>query len=58
MHAADCGAVAQQAGVRHLILSHFYPIAERYDVKDQVGDMFLGRITLGRDLMRLSLGRD
>jgi ribonuclease BN (tRNA processing enzyme) len=58
MDAADCGKVAQQAGVRHLVLSHFYPIAERYDVKDQAGEAFRGRITVGRDLLKLSLTGD
>ena len=50
MHAGDCGKVAQAAGIRRLILSHFYPIAERYDVKAQAGRHFNGRITRGRDL--------
>ena len=58
MHAADCGAVAQKAGVRHLILSHFYPIAERYDVKSQAGDAFRGRISVGRDLLKIALRGD
>jgi ribonuclease BN (tRNA processing enzyme) len=56
MHAGDCGVVAQEAGVDHLILSHFYPIAERYDVKDQAADAFRGRITVGRDLMSVRPG--
>lgn len=50
MHAGDCGKVAQEAGVRRLILSHFYPVAERYDVKAQAGRHFKGRIVKGRDL--------
>lgn len=55
MHAGDCGRVAQEAAVKRLILSHFYPIAERYDVKRQAGRRFQGRITVGRDLLRISL---
>ncbi|MBM4124011.1 MAG: MBL fold metallo-hydrolase [Nitrospira sp.] len=55
MHAGDCGRVAQEAGVRRLILSHFYPIAERYDVKAQAGRLFAGRITIGRDLMEIDV---
>jgi ribonuclease BN (tRNA processing enzyme) len=50
LHAGGCGRVAQEAGVKRLILSHFYPIAERYDVKAQAGRHFKGRITKGRDL--------
>jgi ribonuclease BN (tRNA processing enzyme) len=51
MHAGDCGRVAREAGVKRLILSHFYPIAERYDVKRQAGRYFKDRILVGRDLM-------
>ncbi len=55
MHAGDCGKVAEAAGVGRLILSHFYPVAERYDVKRQAARHFAGRIARGRDLMRLTV---
>ncbi len=55
LHAGGCGRVAQEAGVKRLILSHFYPIAERYDVARQAARHFRGRITKGRDLMSLTV---
>ena len=55
MHAGDCGKVAEAAGVGRLILSHFYPVAERYDVTRQAARHFRGRIAKGRDLMRLTV---
>jgi ribonuclease BN (tRNA processing enzyme) len=55
MHAGDCGKVAEASDVKRLILSHFYPIAERHDVKQQAARHFKGRITKGRDLMRLTV---
>ncbi len=55
MHAGECGQVAQEAGVSRLILSHFYPIAERFDVKRQAGKHYRGKITLGQDRMILTL---
>jgi ribonuclease BN (tRNA processing enzyme) len=55
MHAGDCGRVAAAAGVKRLILSHFYPVAERYDVKRQAARHFQGRIDKGRDLMTLKV---
>ncbi len=55
LHAGDCGCVAQEAGVKRLILSHFYPIAERYDVQRQAARHFKGRITKGRDLTTLTV---
>src|SRR2546426_43482 len=55
MHAGDCGRVAREAGVKRLVLSHFYPVAERYDVVAQAGRTFGGRITMARDRMRITL---
>jgi ribonuclease BN (tRNA processing enzyme) len=43
MTAGDCGRVAQEAGIKQLILSHFYPVAERYDVLAQAAKEFGGR---------------
>ena len=55
MHAGDCGNVAQAAGVKRLILSHFYPVAERYDVRRQAARHFRGRVVKARDLMRVKV---
>lgn len=55
MHAGECGRVAQEAGVRHLILSHFYPQTERYDVCEEARQRYQGRVSMARDLMHLSL---
>ncbi len=55
MHAGDCGRLAQAAGVRRLILSHFYPVAERYDVRRQAARHFRGRIAKARDLMSVTV---
>lgn len=54
LHAGDCGRVAQEAGVKRLVLSHFYPIAERYDVKQQAGRHFNGQIIKGKDLLSIT----
>jgi ribonuclease BN (tRNA processing enzyme) len=55
LHAGQCGQVAQEAGVGQLILSHFYPIADRYDVKDQAREHYKGTIRKGRDLLTVTL---
>jgi len=57
MHAGDCGRVAHDAAVKQLVLSHFYPVAEQYDVKAQAGQAFRGRITLATDRMTLAITR-
>ena len=55
LHAGQCGQVAQEAGVGQLVLSHFYPIADRYDVKAQAGEQYGGRILKGKDLLTITL---
>ena len=55
MHAGECGRVAQEAGVKRLVLSHFYPIADRFDVKKQAAQVFRGKIIRARDRMVLSV---
>jgi len=55
MHAGECGRVAQEAGVKRLVLSHFYPIADRFDVKKQAAQVFGGKIIRAKDGMTLSV---
>jgi ribonuclease BN (tRNA processing enzyme) len=55
LHAGQCGQVAREASVGQLVLSHFYPIADRYDVQAQAGERYKGRIWKGKDGMMISL---
>jgi len=47
--------VAREAGIGRLVLSHFYPITERYNVREQAGESFGGNIVVGEDLMAIKL---
>jgi ribonuclease BN (tRNA processing enzyme) len=55
LHAGQCGQVAKEAGVDQLVLSHFYPIADRYDVKAQAAEEYRGTIWKGKDLLTVRL---
>jgi len=55
LHAGQCGQVAREAGVGQLVLSHLYPITERYNVREQAGEAFGGKIVVARDLMAIKL---
>lgn len=55
LHAGQCGQVAREAGTSRLVLTHFYPIADRYDVKAQAGEEFAGTIITARDLLTIGL---
>src|SRR2546425_840196 len=56
-HAGDCGRGARDARGMRLVLSHFYPVAERYDVKAQAGGEIGGGITPARERMRIEVTR-
>ncbi len=55
LHAGECGRAAKEAGVGKLVLSHFYPVADRYDVKGQAGEAFEGPIMRARDRMTIKI---
>lgn len=55
MHAGECGKAAAEAQVERLILSHFYPIAEQYDVKAQAAQFFSGPIQCAQDLLHIDI---
>ena len=57
----DVGRIATQAQARHLVLNHYVPdIGDRgateEDFEQSVATNFVGRITVGRDLMEIPFG--
>lgn len=50
-----CGRIADEAGCRHLVLTHFYPVFAGYDIRARVRAQFRGRLTLAQDLTRLAV---
>lgn len=51
----ECGEIAADAGCRHLVLTHFYPIVNLALARRQVRKNFRGRLTLARDLDTFSV---
>jgi ribonuclease BN (tRNA processing enzyme) len=49
------GEIAQAAGVKRLVLTHFYPACDDADVENQCRNTYNGKIVLARDLMTLNL---
>lgn len=50
-----CGRIAAASGCRHLILTHFYPVFQGYDIRRRVRRAYQGRLTLARDFTRVRL---
>ncbi|WP_179953186.1 MBL fold metallo-hydrolase [Desulfobotulus mexicanus] len=49
------GAMAEEAGVRHLVLTHFYPECDEVDMVATAGKTFHGPVTMAEDLMVMDL---
>ncbi|XPS90404.1 Rnz2: predicted ribonuclease Z (tRNA 3 endonuclease) [Desulfosarcina variabilis str. Montpellier] len=49
------GQIAQAAGVKRLVLTHFYPPCETVDIENQCRSTYNGSLVLARDLMTLIL---
>ena len=48
-----CGKIATEANVKKLVLTHFYPEADKADVKGQCTKEFNGEIILAKDFMEI-----
>jgi len=49
----QAGQIAALAGCRRLVLTHFYPICDEYDIVTPCRKVFDGELILAEDLMRL-----
>ena len=54
---ATAGRIATEAGVDHLVLTHFYPACDApgVDIGAEAHAAFAGKLTLATDLLRLSI---
>ncbi len=55
LNASECGEIAKKANARRLLLTHFYPEAEKEDVKAQAAKAFDGEIILAKDLLEVEI---
>jgi ribonuclease BN (tRNA processing enzyme) len=52
---ALAGSIAAQAGVRRLMLTHFYPACAQVDIEAECRRAYSGPLILARDLLRMTL---
>lgn len=55
---SQAGAAAAAAGVRRLVLTHFYPECDAADIEAQCRRTWQGPLTLAEDLMRIRVPSD
>jgi ribonuclease BN (tRNA processing enzyme) len=49
------GRIAQEAQCKKLVLTHFYPLCDQYNILEQCHHTFSGEVVLAYDLMHLSV---
>lgn len=49
------GEIASKARCQRLVLTHFYPVCEGYDLLSQCRKTYSGEVTLAEDLMRVTV---
>lgn len=49
------GRIATESGCRRLLLTHLYPVCDRFDIVSQCRQAYSGEIILGEDLMRIKV---
>lgn len=55
MSPKECGEIATKAKIKKLVLSHFYPKAEKYDLKKQAQKYYKGTVIVAKDLMTIKI---
>lgn len=50
------GKIAEQADVKNLVLTHFYPECEQADIKQECSKTYSGSLFLAQDLMKINTG--
>ncbi|NWG04823.1 MAG: MBL fold metallo-hydrolase [Syntrophaceae bacterium] len=49
------GRIAMESHCKKLLLTHFYPICDHFDILNQCGQIYQGEIVVGEDLMRIKI---
>lgn len=49
------GNIAREAKVKHLLLTHFYPECDDFDIEKECRKTYTGPLTLGRDLLEIEM---
>ncbi|RLB06672.1 MAG: hypothetical protein DRG50_05010 [Deltaproteobacteria bacterium] len=49
------GRIAQEAGCKRLVLTHFYPPCDQFDIKRDCQRVYQGEVLLAEDMMRIEI---
>jgi ribonuclease BN (tRNA processing enzyme) len=46
------GKVAKESGCKHLVLTHLYPICDKFNIRSECRREYSGKLTIAKDLMK------
>lgn len=49
------GKIARESGCKHLILTHLYPICDKYNIRSECRKEYKGKLTIAKDLLTIKL---
>jgi ribonuclease BN (tRNA processing enzyme) len=49
------GSIAEEACVKHLVLTHFYPECDDVDIEKECRKTYTGLLTIGSDLLEITV---
>ncbi len=52
---SECGEIARESGCKKLLLTHFYPVFQGYDLEKPVRRFFKGPLLLAKDFLSVSI---
>lgn len=49
------GKIARESGCKHLVLTHLYPICDKYNIIPECRKEYKGKLTIAKDLLKIKL---
>ena len=49
------GRIGSESRCKKLLLIHFYPVCDQFDILKQVREVYRGEVIMGEDLMRIKI---
>lgn len=49
------GRIANESGCKHLVLTHLYPICDKFDIFSECRREYKGKLTLAKDLLKITI---
>jgi ribonuclease BN (tRNA processing enzyme) len=49
------GKIAKESGCKYLVLTHLYPVCDKYNIRAECRKVYKGKLTIAKDLMKFEV---